>query len=131
MFRRVLLLLATSLAINAQIKPAAVDSVRLYIFDNGLIHGINPELFHLKKEEVAVADMAVVSYLIVHPKGTLLWDSGAIPDDAIKDDGTPATSGLYSATKTLKSQLADAGYTPKDITYFALSHYHGDHTANA
>lgn len=131
MLKRVLLLLATSLAVNAQIKPAAVDSVRLYIFDNGLIHGINPELFHLKKEEVAVADMAVVSYLIVHPKGTLVWDSGAIPDSAIKDDGTPATSGLYSATKTLKSQLAGAGYAPKDITYFALSHYHGDHTANA
>jgi len=105
--------------------------VRLYIFDDGVIHGISPEMFHLKKEEVAVADMAVVSYLIVHPKGTLMWDSGAIPDSAIKDDGTPATQGLYSATRTLKAQLAEAGYTTKDISYFALSHFHGDHTANA
>jgi glyoxylase-like metal-dependent hydrolase (beta-lactamase superfamily II) len=36
-----------------------------------------------------------------------------------------------SATKPLKPQLAAAGYTPADIDYFALSHYHSDHTANA
>jgi N-acyl homoserine lactone hydrolase len=28
-------------------------------------------------------------------------------------------------------QLKAAGYTPADVTYFALSHYHSDHTANA
>jgi glyoxylase-like metal-dependent hydrolase (beta-lactamase superfamily II) len=36
-----------------------------------------------------------------------------------------------SATQPLLPQLAAAGYTPADIDYFALSHYHGDHTANA
>jgi glyoxylase-like metal-dependent hydrolase (beta-lactamase superfamily II) len=29
------------------------------------------------------------------------------------------------------SQLANAGYRPSDISYFALSHYHSDHTGNA
>jgi N-acyl homoserine lactone hydrolase len=33
--------------------------------------------------------------------------------------------------KSLKVQLAEVGYSPADITYFALSHYHYDHTANA
>jgi glyoxylase-like metal-dependent hydrolase (beta-lactamase superfamily II) len=33
--------------------------------------------------------------------------------------------------KSLKGQLAAAGYAPKDITYLALSHYHYDHTANS
>ena len=28
-------------------------------------------------------------------------------------------------------QLAEAGYSPSDITHLALSHYHYDHTANA
>jgi glyoxylase-like metal-dependent hydrolase (beta-lactamase superfamily II) len=28
-------------------------------------------------------------------------------------------------------QLANAGYRPSDVTYFALSHYHSDHTGNA
>jgi len=109
----------------------AASGQKLYVFDDGLIRGINPEMFHLTKEQVAEPDMAVVSYLIVHPKGTLLWDSGAIPDSEIKDDGSIAKAGLYTATKTLKKQLAAIGYAPKDITYFALSHYHGDHTANA
>jgi glyoxylase-like metal-dependent hydrolase (beta-lactamase superfamily II) len=36
-----------------------------------------------------------------------------------------------SATMALKPQLAAAGYSPADVTYFALSHYHSDHTANA
>jgi len=118
-------------AANGQSRPHPPRSVRLYVFDDGMIRGINPEMFHFKKEEVAVADMVVASYLIVHPKGTLMWDTGAIPDSQIKGDGSVATQGLYSASKTLKGQLAAIGYAPKDITYFALSHYHGDHTANA
>ena len=32
---------------------------------------------------------------------------------------------------SLKAQLAEVGYSPSDITYLALSHYHYDHTANA
>ena len=44
---------------------------------------------------------------------------------------TPTTLNRFIATKTLKSQLADVGYAPKDINYFALSHYHGDHIANS
>ena len=31
----------------------------------------------------------------------------------------------------LKAQLAAAGYAPGGITYFAVSHYHWDHVANA
>ena len=33
--------------------------------------------------------------------------------------------------RPLLPQLAAIGYTPADITYLALSHYHGDHVANA
>ena len=31
----------------------------------------------------------------------------------------------------LGAQLTASGYTPADVTYLALSHYHWDHTANA
>jgi glyoxylase-like metal-dependent hydrolase (beta-lactamase superfamily II) len=41
------------------------------------------------------------------------------------------TEGIMSATKQVKPQLAAAGYAPSDITYFAASHYHSDHMANA
>jgi glyoxylase-like metal-dependent hydrolase (beta-lactamase superfamily II) len=69
-------------------------------------------------------------YLIVHPRGTLIWDTGEIPDRDFKAPG-PTTAGVFSITKPLLPQLAAVGYTPTDITYLALSHYHGDHSANA
>jgi N-acyl homoserine lactone hydrolase len=115
----------------SQTRPKPPKSVRLYVFDNGVIKGLDPATFHFKKEELATTDMVVCSYLIVHPKGTLVWDSGAIPDADLKADGSPVTQERFTATKTLKSQLAAVGYTPKDITYFGLSHYHVDHIANA
>ena len=31
----------------------------------------------------------------------------------------------------MRSQLAEVGYRPQDITYFACSHAHGDHLAHA
>src|SRR5579872_4996515 len=69
------------------LAPMALpQSVRLYVFDNGVIKGLDPATFQLKKEEIATADMAVASYLIVHPKGTLIWDTGAIPDGALNAD---------------------------------------------
>lgn len=117
-------------AVTAQKPPKPPKSVRLYVFDNGVIQGIDPARFEFKKEDLATTEMVCASYLIVHPKGTLMWDSGAIPDAKL-NDSTPVTQGLFTATKTLKSQLAAVGYAPKDITYFGLSHYHGDHTANA
>jgi N-acyl homoserine lactone hydrolase len=61
----------------------------------------------------------------------LMFDSGAIPDNHFKGDGTPVVEGIMSATKPLLPQLASTGYAVGDITYFVLSHYHSDHTGNA
>ena len=115
----------------AQHHLQKVKSLRLYVFDCGVIKGLDPALFNFKREEVASTDFAVPCYLIVHPKGTLMWDVGVIPDTAFKDDGQPVTQGYSTATRTLKSQLSEIGYAPADITYLAHSHYHGDHIANS
>ncbi|HUI79365.1 MAG TPA: N-acyl homoserine lactonase family protein [Bryobacteraceae bacterium] len=116
---------------EAQKAPKPPKSVRIYVFDCGSLKGLNPDMFHFKKEELAEVDFVAVSYLIVHPKGTLMWDTGTVPDSAFKGDGTPVTQGIMTATKPLLPQLAAIGYTPADITYLGLSHYHSDHTANA
>jgi glyoxylase-like metal-dependent hydrolase (beta-lactamase superfamily II) len=121
--------IAVSLA--AQNKPAAVTSVRLYVFENGFIRGLDTKLFNLAREDVKEPDFVNSSYLIVHPRGTLQFDAGGIPDSAFKGDGATVTEGVQSATKPLLPQLAAAGYRPADVTYFALSHYHADHTGNA
>jgi N-acyl homoserine lactone hydrolase len=116
---------------EAQRPRPAPASPRVYIFDNGAISGLDPALFNFKREELKEVDFVNASYLIVHPRGTLMFDAGAVADSHFKGDGSPVVEGIVSATKPLLPQLAAAGYSPRDITYFALSHFHSDHTANA
>src|SRR5262245_59330933 len=136
MFRRTVFI-ATAFTVvmlaltSAQQRPAAVKSLRLYVFENGSIRGLDPKLFNFTREELKEVDFTNTSYLVVHPRGTLMFDSGAVEDSHCKSDGTPVTEGIMTATKPLLPQLASAGYKPSDIDYFALSHYHSDHTANA
>src|SRR5215831_18852284 len=111
--------------------PAPSKSPRLYIFDCGVIKGLGVELFGFKPGEVPVRDFFVPCYLVVHPKGTMMWEVGVIPDSAFRPDGAPVTQGPSTVVKPLLPQLAALGYTPADITYLGLSHYHSDHTANA
>ncbi|HEV7715241.1 MAG TPA: N-acyl homoserine lactonase family protein [Steroidobacteraceae bacterium] len=114
-------------------SAAAATELRLYILDCGTIAPMDPKLFSLTAGEIH-SDGSFVSpcYLVVHPKGTLIWDVGQVPDAAIADDGTEASvQGILKAKRRLAPQLAALGYQPKDITYVAMSHYHADHTANA
>src|SRR5260221_4441101 len=113
-------------ATSTQAQPPA-PAVKLYIFDLGQLKSANPQ--PLLDHGVTVTDMSVVAYLIVHPRGTLLWDSGTIPDELVKPEGT--TIVRATVKKTLTGQLAEIGYKPADVTYLALSHYHYDHSANA
>jgi N-acyl homoserine lactone hydrolase len=128
------LLLAACPTMLAQKMAAPVTSLRVYLFDCGLIKGENPLDYGLSKGEVRNPDMVVPCYLIVHPKGTLMWDAGAIPDSAFHDD-KPVTQSFDGDTVTsprpLLPQLAALGYPARTITYIAFSHYHFDHIANA
>ena len=115
----------------AQSSNTPPATPRIYIFDNGAIRGLDPALFNFTRDELAEVDFVNISYLIVHPRGALIFDTGAVPDSEFPADGSPVTEGIMSATQPLKPQLAAAGFTPSDVTHFALSHYHSDHTANA
>jgi N-acyl homoserine lactone hydrolase len=110
---------------------AQSDSTRIYVFDNGRISGLDPALFNFAPEELAEVDFVNSSYLIVHPEGTLMFDAGAVADEAFEGSSGTVTEGIMSATQPLLPQLKSAGYTPDDVDFFALSHYHTDHTANA
>ena len=112
---------------QAQGPAQSVPAVRLYVFDCGHLKSGNPA--PLLERGVTITDMSVACYLVVHPRGTLLWDAGTIPDDLVKPSGTTVVRATVH--KTLSGQLAEIGYKPADITYLALSHYHYDHSANA
>ena len=114
-----------------QKRPAAPKTPRLYIFDNGDIAGLDPKIFGFAKEELKSVDFVNQSYLIVHPRGTVMFDTGGIGDDKFPAGGGIAKEGIMTASKKLVPQMEAAGYTPADITYLVLSHYHSDHTGNA
>jgi len=118
--------------------PEAPKTLRLYVLDCGMLN-IDPagvERYHVTEQEVVESRMPVPCFLVVHPRGTLLWDTGTIPDaDVEKAAPMPARYDVNAVShavvsRTLKSQLAALGYAPGDITHVAISHAHKDHTAN-
>ncbi|MBV9508615.1 MAG: N-acyl homoserine lactonase family protein [Acidobacteriia bacterium] len=123
--------LVVSKSYAADKHPKPPKSLRLYIFDCGVIHTTNADAYSLKKEEVASTEMAIPCIMVAHPKGTLMWDNGDIADNAFPPGGGQAKAGVVTQDKPLLPQLAAVGYRPADITYLAMSHYHGDHVANA
>jgi len=110
-----------------------VSSPRIYVLDCGTLAINSPEDFGLTRQEVADTNMPVTCFLVVHPKGTLLFDTGL--SDALA--GGPFYAGRVGRTTyqmkygTLKGQLAALGVTPDNLTYLALSHSHFDHVGNA
>lgn len=76
-------------------------------------------------------ELANPVFLIDHPNGRLIWDSG-LPDTLIQQkEGIENWIFHLSMKRSLISQLEEIGLTPNDIDYFALSHTHNDHTGNA
>src|SRR4249919_3132814 len=122
---------AVSFPAHAQQKPQPPQSLRLYVLDCGIITPASVEAYGLKPSEMANTKMVTPCFLIVHPRGSLIWDTGEIPDGAFKDGVSPQKLNAFTVDRPLLPQLAAIGYTPADITYLALSHFHGDHVANA
>jgi N-acyl homoserine lactone hydrolase len=109
-----------------------VTSPRLYVIDCGTLIFNRPEDYNLTRDEVADTNMPVPCFLVIHPKGLLLFDTG-LSDRLV---GRPVYENVafdYGQVKfnTLKGQLADIGVSPADIAYLALSHSHFDHVGNA
>ena len=131
--------LLAAIALTAHGSGQAPPTIRLYAFDGGTLES-DPARYQLKKEEVAATQLSVTAFLVVHPRGTLMWDTGAVSDDSWTPTGGRVERRLIlsdsrerpvTVRQTLKAQLAASGFRATDITYLALSHYHWDHTANA
>ncbi len=127
---------AANAAAQARRRAPAPTSVRLYVFDCGRLKIADTSVYGFEPKDLASVDMSVPCFLVAHPKGTLIWDAGVLPDKLLTSGGSvtggnPGSTAVATVTKPLKAQLAEVGYAPEDITYLALSHCHWDHTANA
>ena len=149
MFRTALAPVALAIGLGGMFRLAAPapgpkraeppKTMRLYVFDCGLLN-IAPAgvaRYHVTPAEAGETRMPVPCFLVAHPKGTLMWDVGVIPDETVEAmaskggahfDVNPVSAAVVM--RTLRSQLAAIGYSPSDITYVAISHAHKDHSAN-
>lgn len=75
--------------------------------------------------------MANPCFLIQHPKGDLLWETGHI--DSMADNADGEVNGVWHAKLKTKliEQLEQLNVKPIDIEYLSLSHVHPDHAGNA
>jgi len=109
------------------------DAVRLYVLDGGTLTIGDPTVFGLTRDDVPdLTTMPVPAFLVVHPKGALLWDTG-LGDQLIGRSSSETQRGTMRqlVTQPLKGQLAAIGYPPEKINYLGLSHMHFDHVGNA
>ena len=117
----------------------AVAGPRLYVLEGGVLAS-DPARYRLTAAEVQATPLSIGAYLVVHPRGLLLWDAGAVADDerrslpsGAEHRVTRADGGERVVTlgPMLEEQMRLSGYAPDEVTHLALSHYHWDHTANA
>ncbi|MCJ8337414.1 MAG: N-acyl homoserine lactonase family protein [Pseudomonadales bacterium] len=117
---------------SLQTKSAA--QIKLYVLDCGTVQARDLSVFNPKIDQGVQMDMAVPCYLIKHPsKGTLVWDAGLSDAIASEENGVEFYEGAFnlSVKKTMLSQLQEIGVEPAQVTYFAPSHLHVDHSGNA
>jgi glyoxylase-like metal-dependent hydrolase (beta-lactamase superfamily II) len=126
------LLLWLPFASAASAHGAATD-IRMYVLDCGHLAFRNMGMF----DDSGASDgkpgaMSAPCFLIVHPKGILLWDTGLGDAIAAHPDGIELAAGIRATVPVkLVDQLAKLGMKPVDIDYLAFSHWHEDHTGNA
>ncbi|MGQ0531091.1 MAG: N-acyl homoserine lactonase family protein [Caulobacteraceae bacterium] len=71
-------------------------------------------------------------YLIRHPNGDLIWDTGFPDAVAEMSNGLdiPQIGAHVTMPHKLVDQLAQLNLTPADIEFVSFSHAHSDHTGN-
>jgi len=128
--RNALITTGLSTIFMANIASANVDKtppIKLYTFECGTIKVSDMDVFsstgdYAKQEKT----LSGSCFLIRHPKGDLLWDTGLSADLVGQK---PIVNGVFTLTmaKTLPQQLAEIGLSPQDIEYVSISHSHFDH----
>jgi len=116
------------------LQATSTAQIKLYVLDCGTVQARDLSVFNPKIDQGVKMDMAVPCYVIKHPsKGTLVWDAGLSDALVSEEDGVEFYEGAFnlSVNKTMLSQLQEIGVEPAQVTYFAPSHLHVDHSGNA
>jgi len=124
-------ILILALAACATERTAPPSALRLYVFNCGTIDVLDVSVFQPGIGKGERKTLTNSCYLVVHPKGTLLWDAG-LPDALVQtpEGKTFMNTFVLRVSKTLAAQLKEIGYAPETISNLGISHMHGDHVGN-
>ena len=124
-----LIVALVALPLVALAAPKPPKTVELYAMDCGRYDLTNADGFSDDGAYKGVAaKLMIPCYLIRHPKGDLIWDTGVPQTIADRPDGK--APGGITVTKKLTDQLGQLGLKPADIKYLSVSHSHFDHIGN-
>jgi len=125
------LLTACSTTEKESNTSSTAPKIRLYVFDCGNIKVNDISVFSPGVNEGKSKELTNSCYLIRHPQGDLIWDTG-LPD-GIGETGIMVMDDqiALNVTHPLTDQLAEINVSPEDIEYVGISHFHSDHTGNA
>ena len=125
------------LTLTASVAPPASaqqPGTRLYVFSSGSLGGFPKAALQIGGQ--GNIDWAPVGfYVIKHPKGNVIFDTGNNDKTITNPDGWwgPLAKGFgLKMTKddAMAAQLAKIGMKPEDIKYVVLGHMHLDHGGN-
>ena len=107
-----LLIVGLSAQVSTATNPPAGSRLpRLYVLDCGAIHVADTARYELRRDEVDTSELSVACFLVVHPKGALIWDVGACrvtPENAkptLLQDQCPPYAVWLSASEQAQRQL--------------------------
>jgi N-acyl homoserine lactone hydrolase len=132
---RILTGLRGALVLGLALLPlcaSAENAVRLYIFNCGEGHAEDMSRWTPGINVGTPLDVSGNCYLIRHPKGDLVWDTGVPDAVASMPNGIGGQNGAptWKRPKALASQLEEIGVKPSSVQFLAVSHTHPDHIGN-
>lgn len=107
----------------------SLEPIKLYGFESGRVS--------LKKKAViddgvGMIELPIPAFLIMHPRGNVLFDTGvhadlADPTSKRLGDLSKYSTISFSSEEHVVSRLALLGLKPEDISIIVNSHFHFDH----
>ncbi len=119
--------------IEEPVVTEKAPDVKLYTFDGGTVLVNKLEIFSQGElyngESKQLADPF---YVIVHPKGNLIWDAG-LAEGLVGQEPFTTPNGAFTVSRkdSVVNQLKTIGLSLEDFKYIALSHTHFDHSGSA
>jgi len=135
MIGRFLILLSISLVfsgcqVDDSTQAKTKSSLKLYIFDCGMLRFDSIESFSVSDDETDIRDFVVPCYVVEHENGRLLWDGG-LPSKTADVDGWQGKGMMSRLDRTFSEQLPEIGLDMSSFDYAAYSHMHFDHVGVA